>query len=379
MKGKYIALIAAGAMMIVGAGITFGTIASHGFDYEKMTRGGEELMEKEYPISGSVKDIYVKDAAIKICPAADGNSVVKTFELPKYTFEVTDDNGKLSVIGKDNRAWTDYIFNVNEPEAIIYIPEGEYKELKIEGGSNRTIVEDGFVFDTAKVDNGSGSVKFYADAINELNLHSGSGSILAEGVNAGYLNATGGSGSIKLIAVKTGNINVKDNSGSVRFEGTWCDDAVIDSGSGSVALDTLKGSSLNVKASSGSIHLDSSEFTGNITAKDGSGSIHFTEVNAGAIDVTNSSGSVNFTNTIVTGDMTVTSGSGSVKLDRCDAKDYDINASSGSVKAIILSSKNINASSSSGSVNLPEVDSSEMTGNMKIRTGSGSIRVEIAE
>lgn len=379
MKGKYIALIAAGAMMIVGAGITFGTIASHGFDYDKMSRSGEELMEKEYPISGSVKDIYVKDAAVKICPSADGNSVVKTLELPKYTFEVTDDNGKLSVIGKDKRVWTDYIFNVNEPEAIIYIPEGEYNSLLIENGSNRAIVEDGFVFDTAKVDNGSGSVKFFADAKNEINLHSGSGSIAAEGVTAGFLNVTGGSGSIKLIDVKSGDINVKDNSGSVKFEGAWCDDAVIDSGSGSVALDALRGTSLNVKVSSGSFHLDDSEFTGSITAKDGSGSIHFNGVKADKIDATNSSGSVNFTNVICTAEMVVASGSGSVKLDRCDAKDYDINASSGSVKAIILSPKNINASSSSGSVNLPDIDDSKATGNMKIRTGSGSIRVEIAE
>ena len=379
MKGKYIALIAAGAMMIVGAGITFGTIASHGFDYDKMSRSGEELMEKEYPISGSVKDIYVKDAAIKICPAADGNSVVKTFELPKYTFEVTDDNGKLSVIGKDKRVWTDYIFNVNEPEAIIYIPEGEYNSLLIENGSNRAIVEDGFVFDTAKVDNGSGSVKFYADAKNEINLHSGSGSVAAEGVTAGSLNVTGGSGSIKLIDVKTGDINVKDYSGSIKFEIVECDDAVIDSGSGSVALDALRGTSLNVKVSSGSIHLDDSEFTGSIAVKDGSGSIHFNGVKAGAIEATDSSGSMNFTETISAGDFNVSSGSGSVKLERCDAKDYDINASSGSVKASILSPKNINASSSSGSVNLPDVDSSEMTGNMKIHTGSGSIRVEIAE
>ncbi|MBR1650951.1 MAG: DUF4097 family beta strand repeat protein [Lachnospiraceae bacterium] len=379
MKGKYIALIAAGAMMIVGAGITFGTIASHGFDYDKMSRSGEELMEKEYPISGSVKDIYVKDAAVKISPSADGNSVVKTLELPKYTFEVTDDNGKLSVIGKDKRVWTDYIFNVNEPEAIIYIPEGEYNSLLIENGSNRAIVEDGFVFDTAKVDNGSGSVKFFADAKNEINLHSGSGSIAAEGVTAGFLNVTGGSGSIKLIDVKSGDINVKDNSGSVKFEKVECDDAVIDSGSGSVALDALRGTSLNVKVSSGSFHLDDSELTGGITAKDGSGSIHFNGVKADKIDATNSSGSVNFTNVICTAEMVVASGSGSVKLDRCDAKDYDINASSGSVKASILSPKNINASSSSGSVNLPDIDDSKATGNMKIRTGSGSIRVEIAE
>ncbi|MBQ8139559.1 MAG: DUF4097 family beta strand repeat protein [Lachnospiraceae bacterium] len=379
MKGKYIALIAAGAMMIVGAGITFGTIASHGFDYDKMSRSGEELMEKEYPISGSVKDIYVKDAAVKISPSADGNSVVKTLELPKYTFEVTDDNGKLSVIGKDKRVWTDYIFNVNEPEAIIYIPEGEYNSLLIENGSNRAIVEDGFVFDTAKVDNGSGSVKFFAGAKNEINLHSGSGSIAAEGVTAGFLNVTGGSGSIKLIDVKSGDINVKDYSGSVKFEKVECDDAVIDSGSGSVALDALRGTSLNVKVSSGSFHLDDSELTGGITAKDGSGSIHFNGVKADKIDATNSSGSVNFTNVICTAEMVVASGSGSVKLDRCDAKDYDINASSGSVKASILSPKNINASSSSGSVNLPDIDDSKATGNMKIRTGSGSIRVEIAE
>ena len=379
MKGKYIALIAAGAMMIVGAGITFGTIASHGFDYDKMSRSGEELMEKEYPISGSVKDIYVKDAAVKISPSADGNSVVKTLELPKYTFEVTDDNGKLSVIGKDKRVWTDYIFNVNEPEAIIYIPEGEYNSLLIENGSNRAIVEDGFVFDTAKVDNGSGSVKFFAGAKNEINLHSGSGSIAAEGVTAGFLNVTGGSGSIKLIDVKSGDINVKDYSGSVKFEKVECDDAVIDSGSGSVAHDALRGTSLNVKVSSGSFHLDDSELTGGITAKDGSGSIHFNGVKADKIDATNSSGSVNFTNVICTAEMVVASGSGSVKLDRCDAKDYDINASSGSVKASILSPKNINASSSSGSVNLPDIDDSKATGNMKIRTGSGSIRVEIAE
>ncbi|MBR1861776.1 MAG: DUF4097 family beta strand repeat protein [Lachnospiraceae bacterium] len=378
MKGKYIALIVAGAMMLAGAGITFASIASHGFDFESIQSKGAETVEKEYPISGSINDIIIEDAKVKISPAL-GESYVKTVELPKYTFDVKLEGGVLSVVGKNEMKWFDYPFAINEPEVVVYIPEGEYESLKINNDSNSVVVEDGFIFGSAKVEDGSGSIKFYSDTTGDLVLHSGSGSVTVEGASSGSMDVYAGSGSVKMRDIKTGNIGIKDSSGSIKLEGIECADADIDSGSGGVTVSGIDAAGIKIKCSSGSTHIEDGQFTGNVTVKSGSGSVNFRNVNANSISTDSSSGSENFINTIASESFLVESGSGSVKLDRCDAQDIDINASSGSVNATLLTGKDFNASSGSGSVSLPDGDNMEINGKMKVRAGSGSIRIQIAE
>ncbi|MCR4617614.1 MAG: DUF4097 domain-containing protein [Lachnospiraceae bacterium] len=339
MKGKYIALIVAGSIMLAGAGMAVGAMAMSSFNFDKiMSVGEEKMLERTVEINERFSDINIKNVSVTIEPAGSDKASVYITELEKYKIDAKVENDALSIVGNDTRKWYDYIFSVNWPKAILYLPEKEYGELTADNNSDSVKVEDGLKFEEATIDVSSGSVKFDSDVAGDLKIKATSGSIKVNGVSAANIEAYATSGSVKATDINTADLDLTATSGSVTLSGT-------------------KASEVTAYAKSGSVRLDGVSVEENISTKATSGSIHYENVIAG-------------------GNILAETTSGSVRLEECDGANLDLKTTSGSIHALLLSGKEITANTSSGSIRLPE-ENVEKNGKLNAEATSGSITIKV--
>ena len=381
MKGKYIALIVAGGLMIGGAIMGVAAISSYGFNLDKFfstnSKDAMNMEERTVSISETIRNIKVEDTAIKVVPALGDETTVDVYETKNWKYNVQMVGDTLSVKGDDKNSWVDRIFNIGEgPHVVINLAQTDFDDIYINNSSDSIKVEKGFNFKTADLSSGSGSVRFSGNVEGKASLVSGSGSVKVNESETGELLAKSGSGSVVATDVKCADFTLQSGSGSVNVEKLQGNKGYLKSGSGSTKAIDVKADSLTIENASGSINLENAEIAGDVDLHDGSGSIRAINLKAGNIKAKGSSGSAHFTDTVSEDAFYVENGSGSVTLEACDGNDISLKSSSGSVHASVLSAKEIDASSNSGSVRIPEFTGGEKNGTLYAHSGSGLVKIE---
>lgn len=203
--------------------------------------------------------------SITILPSSDGNVNIEYWDSDEYEHDIRVEGDTLVIEYKDRGAWYEHInidFQLNkerfeEHDTIIYLPEGEYGNLNIDGVSSDISISDGYSFGNVSINTVSGAINTGDSSLNgsvEINSTSGSVSI----ANA--------SESVDINTV-SGNVTLNDSSLS---------------------------SSLKVNTTSGKVTLNnvSASFTSVSTI---SGNMNFTDFASDDTDVGTTSGSLNAT------------------------------------------------------------------------------------
>ena len=151
------------------------------------------------------------------------------------------------------------------------------------------------------------------------------------------VNSSSGGVAMKTGPFTFGNTDIQISSGSFTAEGLFCKALSVRISSGNAALSGCEAVSLSMKVSSGNMKL---------------------------------------TETTVIGHSAVTLSSGSVMMEKFDAATAEIRVSSGNVKGTILTAKNFETETSSGTIRIPDSDSA--AGKWKIKVSSGSVDLSLA-
>ncbi len=145
MKGKYIALIVAGALLVGGVVVGVAAASSYAFNMNNMFSKEDtklQLEERIVEISDSFKNIKVSDAQIRFVPSGDGKTSVDVFETSKHTFDVDVTGDTLNIKGNDKGGWMDMVFNFGEgPHVIVNLAESDYENIFVDNGSGSIKVE----------------------------------------------------------------------------------------------------------------------------------------------------------------------------------------------------------------------------------------------
>ena len=204
--------------------------------------------------------------SITILPSSDGNVNIEYWDSDEYEHDIRVEGDTLVIEYKDRGSLYEHI-NIDIPwlnkggfeehDTIIYLPEGEYGNLDIEGVSSDISISDGYSFGNVSINTVSGAINTGDSSLNgsvEINSTSGSVSI----ANA--------SESVDINTV-SGNVTLNDSSLS---------------------------SSLKVNTTSGKVTLNnvSASFTSVNTI---SGNMNFTDFASDDTDVGTTSGSLNAT------------------------------------------------------------------------------------
>lgn len=315
MKGFVIGLIVAGAVILT-AGAALAVIG-----YKNGQ--GVKVETKEYTDLETFNkfDIDLTIAEFELKPSEDSTTkvVVDETRYDQHTVSVVDNT--LTVKGINNRKWYEYVLTwsfFHKLKVTVYAPEGNYEEFKAHSHTGSIIVPANYTFDTFTASASTGSIRSSAKVNNEL---------------------------------------------------------VAKCSTGSVNLDGVDAKSMELKTSTGSINVKNSNVTELITAKSSTGTIRLENVNAKNLKTNVSSGSTKLTSVLVEEHIESKASSGSIRMDACDADTLFVKASSGSINLKLLTSKIFYASSSTGSVHVPQ---STTGGVCEIHTSTGKIVAEIA-
>ena len=338
MKGKYIALIVAGGLMLGGIGIGAAALASSAFNIENMT-AEEERMEETFNITESFKNIRVDadSCDVKYHHATDGKARVDVSVHKGIEYSVGVDNDTLKIDIRDERKIT--IFTFTSPKVDVYLPENEYAEFRTEGHSGNVEVENGFLFDTASISLTSGNIRFSSDVKGNLDLNAKSGNVSCEDINASNTRIEATSGNIRVTDLNTTEVFAKNTSGNIN-------------------LSNIKAETVKVDGNSGNTIIEGAQIAKDLTT-------------------TRTSGGTRFIDVVVGGELNAKTSSGNIHLEGCDAAVLELHASSGIINAELLTNKEITAHSSSGIVTLPGDDAGEKNGTLNAETSSGNIKISV--
>ena len=196
----------------------------------------------------------------------DGDAVKIDYpENNKYTSEITEQNGKLSVINKKQH-WYDWVgCNVTFPTTTISLPQGAKLNLELHMNAGTVNIAGG-EYGKTEINVNAGTIDIGAITCNEFDLH----------LNAGTINVAGSDCS---------DFKLKMNAGTANLKGLVCDDIYTKINAGSANME--------VAGKETEYEIDIEKNAGSCNKSNHVGSHHgkriYGTINAGSLDI-------NFTN-----------------------------------------------------------------------------------
>lgn len=296
-------------------GLLFLGAAAVGLFFTRTARSVQPYEEKQAEISEpfSALRLEVGDAEVTVNPSGDGRCLVRWEENEQVGFTFTVEDGCLRVSQKEQVP----SLNLRGPKLELQLPAATYQTLELRSGSG-SVSLSGQNAQTLSMKTQSGSVACSDCAAQKISLESSSGSVRALDLEAEQLRSLSSSGSQKLTDLRADQLSVEASSGSVHLKGAQC-------------------RILSAVCSSGSLNVDDCRASKQARLRCSSGSIRFEKLDAGTVSV---------------------------------------ESTSGSIKGSVAQRMKFEASSGSGSLDLPESDAHG--GLFQAKTGSGSIHVTVS-
>lgn len=317
-KGKKIALIAAGCMILVGLVMAAGGLAAARFDVSGLNT--VSLETNTYEIEEAFHHISIDGAGsdVRLYPWEEDTCKVVCTEEDDVTFEMEVKDDTLHIV-RHNSGVRILHFGVflEETGISVYLPEKAYGSLVILTSSGNVTVPEEFQFASADVRSTSGEIKMLASIGGSLSAQSQSGNIQVGNASPETLEAKSTSGEITIEAVKTkAEIQVKSTSGDVTL----------------------------------------------------------TDVEGKAIAATTTSGEITLSRVVLAENIQLKSTSGDIELRDSDGAELSIQTTSGKVSGTLLSEKIFRIDTTSGDTNVPP---SASGGKCEVTTRSGDVDFQI--
>ena len=314
MKGLIAIPIVIGSLLLIGGGALFGVAvykSSKNSAVETKTYTATELGEfNKFDIDLTIADLEFKKAdAVKV-------EVAET-KYDVHTVEVSE--GTLKIKGQDTRKWYEHLFNWNWFEKVkvtIYMPKGNYNELKVETATGNVVVSSDFTFTSFDVDVDTGNIKNTAKVTENIKAKTSTGNIVMEGVEA---------------------------------------------------------KNMELKTSTGDFKLDNVTLSGDFKAETSTGDYEIKNLTCENYTSKASTGHVNFTNVVVNNHIEIKNGTGHVKMVASDADTLYVKTSTGNINLQLLTSKICQVKKSTGT---PQYPTSTTGGLCEVETSTGSVKIE---
>lgn len=173
------------------------------------------------------------------------------------------------------------------------------------------------------------------------------------------------------------SLSIRSASGDITIgKGFSFDQVTLHAVSGDLDVTMIEADSLDCSTTSGDMTLRDMRASETIKLNAVSGDIEMGTALCNSFSASTSSGDIELIALQAEKLLNVETVSGEIKLSGCDANDISLKTTSGSIRGSILSEKDFEAHSTSGSISLPPDGPG---GTCKAKTTSGSIHLEIAK
>lgn len=321
MKTK-IAIIIALVLAALGLAAIVGALIAMQFNIDYRELNTMKYTETIHEITEDFDKICIdtESADIRFVLSSSGNITVTTEDSDKLKNEVSVTNGTLTIKSRDTRKWYDHIgLYVTAPKITVSIPTDRlYSALTVKQTTGSADIPKGFTF--------------------------------------GEITVNKTTGTTSCNAVSSGKVDITCTTGSVK-------------------LNELSAKALHVKVTTGSTTINSADIENNLDVESSTGSVRLSDVKCNTFSLSATTGSVTLSRFSAASSIKITSTTGSVHLEHCAASPVmSIVTTTGSVSGSISGNVNISASTTVGSISIPEnIDDSSAI--CSITTTTGSIKI----
>ncbi len=348
-------LIFALILLIVG-GLIFGFAAlAGGLDLNRNYTTTTHTVEEDF----SAVFAELDESELTILPATDEKCTLVFLAHKNRPFSFTV-RGETLAVSCGEKKITDYIFDIldfGSPKVTLYLPKNAYETLQIEGDTADITVDKAFTFERAEIETDTGDIRMNASVNGPTVLETDTGDIFIQGASLQSLEAT----------ADTGNITLKNL--------ICAQSAEIEVDTGRLNIDTLSTKSLVLEGDTAKQTLKNLTVQNGIRIQNSTGDLTIEGARADSLTLTLSTGDTIFKNCIFASSLEVRTSTGDVKFEDADAPLITVNTGTGDVSGTLLSGKDFEAKSGTGSVSVPE-DQPE-SGRCKVTTRTGRIKISI--
>lgn len=315
-------LVAAAVLICLGV-ILFGMVfALTGCEKLKPEKLAVNTYVPEGEFTNMSFEVDISD--VELVLSDDGSFRVECNESENAKHEVNITEGTLTVrMHEKDLKWYDKLINAGRwlterPKVTVYLPKAELNDITVESDTGKLIIPDGLTFNRVDIMGDTGSAKIGAITASQVNVVLDTGAMTITGAEVERLGVKADTGSVKLVNIKAGPVEASNDTGAIVLENIDC-------------------ASLSAECDTGAIKL---------------------------------------TNVNCEGDMLVENDTGSIKFENCKAASIEATNDTGSISGTLACEMVFDAKSSTGSVNVPD---STAGGSCKLRTTTGSIKIEYSE
>ncbi len=318
-KATIVWLVVAAALVLVGVIVFVMVMSINNWELNALTTVKYET--REYVIDEDFTDILIDTdtSHIMFVPSADGKCRVVVCENAKAKHNVSVVGDSLDIRLEDTRKWHDRIgiFQTEGPKITVYIPSGEYGNLKIKSSTGAVDLRNQFKFESSDITVSTGAVVYSASTSDKVRIHS-----------------------------TTGNVTVAD----------------------------ITARDIDIKVSTGKVSLSNSTFADEVNITVSTGKAEVIGVKCKSLISEGDTGKLSMTNVIATDKFNIERDTGDVVLEACDAAEIYIETNTGDVEGSFLTDKVVFATTDTGKIEIPKTNTG---GRCEVKTDTGDIEIEI--
>ena len=289
-------LIFASVLILVGLSLGITVMSIYDWDFSKLST--MEYATNTYEIHEKFENISVEtdDADILFVPASDGICRVECFDAKKVNYSVTAVNNTLMIQNSyDIVTWKDFAIQGKMPKVTVYLPENDYKDLRIVGSTGDVEIPKDFRFAS-------------------MDIHISTGNVRCSASGSEFQNIRTSTGSIELYEVQTDAVKLSVTTGELKLTDVTCyGELSLNVSTGKSTLQEVRCASFRSEGSTGSFSADELEVREDLTLSRSTGKVELKNSRAK--------------------NLSLTTRTGDVTLDSCAAQEATIQTTTGDVDA----------------------------------------------
>lgn len=271
----------------------------------------------QYSVNEPFTEIRIDahEANIELILSDDETCSVAGAVTEKFYWNVSVQDGILTVASVDERTWVDRLMMSADQPLQIRLPGTEYKTLTVESRTGDVKVPEAFSFESIEITASTGDVTCLASAEELIKIKTSTGDIRVEGVKAGELDLTVTTGKVDVASVEcAGAVRVGVSTGRAQLIDVACQSFATSGSTGDLTMENVIASeTVLIERSTGDVHFlacDAQEITvqtntGDVTGSLRSPKVFTTKTDTGDVDVPASTSGGHASITTDTGDIRI--------------------------------------------------------------------------
>lgn len=227
-KGSKRWLLTAVILIIAGAVVFVGALASINFDFTKLSTQKIETNTYEFTEDFDSIFVNVETAAVTFVPSDNDVCKVACVEEESLKHSAKIQDGTLTISAVDNRKWYDHI-GIDffcSPKVTVYLPEEVYTSLSVATATGNIEIPDKFSFETVAVAGRTSNITCHAQVSKSVEVNTTTGNITLGSAQTETVKLSATTGNVIVHDVACNELTAKSSTGHIQLKNVIAEESM---------------------------------------------------------------------------------------------------------------------------------------------------------